>query len=80
MEKQDLTRVFNNIRDNNDYGAREYRVAELMAPMVGTVAPVDDTDLALFTGQEYVDTVAGKKYFATNVTDETTTWNEVATV
>lgn len=80
MEKQNLQRVFDNIRDNDDYGAREYRVAEQVAPFVGTVAPVDDTDIAFFEGQEYVDTVAGKKYWASNVTATTTTWNEIAVV
>lgn len=80
MEKQNMETMFDYLRDNNDFGAREYRVAELMAPFVGTVAPVNDTDIALFTGQEYVDTVTGKKYYATAVTDTTTTWNEIATV
>ena len=79
MEKQDLQSVFNEIRDNNDYGSRVYRAMEQMAPKVGIVAPVDDTDIALFEGQEYVDTVAGKKYFATGVGETTTTWNEIAT-
>lgn len=74
MVKQDLTKVFDNIRDNGDHGSKAYRVAEQMAPLVGTVAPVNDTDLALFVGQEYVDTTAGKKYWANNVTDATTTW------
>lgn len=79
MTKQDLSLVFDNIRDNNDYGSRAYRVAEQMAPLVGTAAPVDDTDLALFEGQEYVKTDTGVKYFATNVTATTTTWKQVAT-
>ena len=78
MTKQDLQGLFDEIRDNNDYGNRAYRVAELVAPQVGVVAPVDDTDLALFAGQDYIDTVTGKKYYATAVTVTTTTWNEVA--
>lgn len=79
MVRQNLTAVFNKLRDENDFGAREYRVAEMLAPMVGVIAPATN---ALFIGQEYVDTALGKKYYAV-ATDSATPaddWAEIATV
>lgn len=68
-----MSLLFNDLRDTNDKGAREYRVAEGLAPMTGASAPVADTDLALYNGQMY-QTTAGATYIASNVTATTTTW------
>lgn len=73
MAKQNMDLLFDDLRDNNDKGAREYRIAEGLAPMTGAIAPVTDTDLALFNGHLY-QTTAGATYIASNVTDTTTTW------
>ena len=72
--KQNLQAAFNDLRDNNDKGHRAYRVAEFLAPEVSTSAPVDDTDIALFEGAEWVNTATGTKYYATPDTLTTTTW------
>ena len=80
MTKQNLQAAFDDLRDNNDKGHRAYRVAEFLAPQIGTVAPVDDTDIALFIGAEYVNTTTGTKYYATAVTLTTTTWTAYAVV
>ena len=76
MAKQSMELLFNDIRDNNDKGEKAYRVAEGLAPMTGTSAPVDDTDLALYNGQLYI-TAAGAPYIASAVTVATTTWSAI---
>lgn len=57
--KQDLTTLFDYLRDNNDSGHRAYRVAELLAPMTGTAAPAVN---ATFIGQKFIDTATNKEY------------------
>lgn len=73
MEKQDMSLLFDDLKTNNDKGARAYRVAEGLAPLTGAGAPVDNTDLALYNGQMYI-TDTGARYYAHNVTATTTTW------
>ena len=82
MTKQDLQRAFDDLRDNNDSGARAYRVAEFLAPMVKAGVPTNDVDLALFEGAECMNTATtpSTKYQASEVTDTTTTWTAVAVV
>ena len=77
MARANMELVFNDIRDNNDKGAREYRVAEGIGPIVLSGAPVDDTDLALFDGQLALNGTT--VYIATGVTATTTAWSTITT-
>lgn len=61
MAKQDLQALFDELRDNNDFGHRAYRVAELLAPQTGTAAPAVN---ATFVGQKFIDTTANKVYIS----------------
>ena len=81
MERQDLKKVFDDLRDDNDFGYRGYRIAECLAPRTGTGAPSMN---ALFLGQVYVDTTpaAEKFYMAKKVGSATPAddWQEVTMV
>ena len=62
-----------------DNGSKAFRVLEMALPVTGIVPPAES---ALYYGQRYVDTVAGKEYtaIAMGSEDPADDWAEVATV